>query len=119
MSRDRWDEIPPELQAIITEEGNRHWEYVRDSAVVDWEPEAIDGNTDGGMVHAELSSEIHGTMFQANLDSVLPRWVERAGGPHSEAVRIFNAIIGPIIDVHITPDGSVAYPVPPKPERQY
>ena len=112
MSRDRWNEIPPELQAIITEEGNRHWEYVRDSAVVDWEPQAVDGNTAGGMVHAELPPEIHEAMFQANLDSVLPRWVERAGGHHSEAVRIFNEIIGPIIDVHINPDGLAAYPVP-------
>jgi len=112
MSRDRWNEIPPELQAIIVEEGNRHWESVQGSAVADWEPEAIDGNTAGGMVHAELSSEIHEAMFQANLKSVLPRWTERAGGPHSEAVRIFNEIIGPIIDVHISPDGFAAFPVP-------
>ncbi len=116
MSRDRWNEIPPELQAIITEEGNRHWEYVRDSAVVDWEPQAVDGNTAGGMVHAELPPVIHEAMFQANLDGVLPRWVERAGGHHSEAVRIFNEIIGPIIDVHIAPDSFPAYPVPGNPD---
>ena len=116
MSRDRWDEIPPELQAIITEEGNRHWEHMTDLAIGEWEHEAIDENTEGGMTHSPLSPEIHDVIFQANLYSVLPRWVERAGGPHSEAVRIFNEIIGPIIDVQIYADGSVAYPVPPKPK---
>lgn len=116
MSRDRWDEIPPELQAILIEEGNRHWEYMRDLATGEWEREAIDENVEGGMIHSPLSPEIHEAMFQANLNSVLPRWVERAGGPCSQAVRIFNEIIGPIIDVQIYTDGSVAFPVPPKPK---
>ena len=114
MNRDRWDEIPPEFQAIITEEGNRHWEYVRDLAVGEWEGDAIDENIEDGMIHSPLSPEIHEAMFRANLDNVLPRWVERAGGPCSEAVRIFNEIIGPIIDVQIYADGSVAYPGPAK-----
>ena len=109
MNRDQWDEIPPELQAIITMEGNRHWERVRDLAIGEWEREAIDENVAGGMIHSPLSPEIHEAMFQANLNSVLPRWVERAGGPHSEAVRIFNEIIGPIIDVQINPDGFAAF----------
>jgi len=116
MNRDRWDEIPPKFQAIITEEGNRHWEYVRDLAVGEWEGDAIDENIEDGMVHSPLSPEIHEAMFRANLNNVLPRWVERAGGPCSEPVRIFNENIGPIIDVQIYADGSVAYPVPPKPK---
>jgi len=116
MNRDRWDEIPPKFQAIITEEGNRHWEYVRDLAVGEWEGDAIDENIEDGMIHAPLSPEIHEAMFRANLNNVLPRWTERAGGPCSEPVRIFNEIIGPIIDVQIYADGSVAYPVPPKPK---
>ncbi len=115
MNRDRWNEIPPEFQAIIIEEGNRHWEHMTDLAIGEWEHEAIDENTEGGMIHSPLSPEIHDVIFQANLYSVLPRWVERAGGPHSEAVRIFNEIIGPIIDVHINPDGFAAYPVPGNP----
>ncbi len=119
MSRDRWDEIPPDLQAIIIEEGNRHWEHMTGLAIGEWEREAIAENVEGGMIHSQLSPEIHEAMFQANLNSVLPRWVERTGGSHSEAVRIFNEIIGPIIDVQIYADGSVAYPVPPKPKRQY
>ena len=116
MNRDRWNEIPPELQAIIIEEGNRHWESMTGLAINHWEPEAIIGNTAGGMSHSPLSPEIHEAMFRANLSNVLPRWTERAGGPCSEPVRIFNEIIGPIIDVQIYADGSVAYPVPPKPK---
>ena len=116
MNGDLWDEIPPEFQAIITEEGNRHWEHVASLAAEKWERDGIIGNIIGGMTYDGLPTEIHDAIFQANLDSVLPRWVERAGGPHSEAVRVFNEIIGPIIDVQIYADGSVAYPVPPKPK---
>ena len=116
MNRDLWDEIPAEFQAIIIEEGNRHWEHMTDLAATEWEAEAHIGNIVGGMTHANLSPEIHEAIFQANLNSVLPLWVERAGGPNSEAVRIFNQIIGPIIDVQIYADGSIAFPVPPKPQ---
>ena len=116
MNRDLWDEIPAEFQAIIIEEGNRHWEHMTDLAATKWEEEAHIGNIVGGMTHANLSPEIHEAIFQANLNSVLPLWVERAGGPNSEAVRIFNQIIGPIIDVQIYADGSIAFPVPPKPQ---
>ena len=115
MNRDLWDEIPPEFQAIFIEEGNRHWEQMRDAAIGEWEGEAIDENVKGGIVHSPLSLEIREAMFRANLNNVLPRWVERAGGPHSEAVRIFNEIIGPIIDVHINPDGFAAFLAPGNP----
>ena len=110
MNRDRWNEIPPEFQAIIIEEGNRHWEYMTDLAIGEWEREAIDENIAGGMIHSQLSPEIHEAIFQANLDKVLPCWVERAGGPSSEAVRIFNQHIGPAVNVHIDPDYPVACP---------
>lgn len=116
MNGDLWDEIPREFQAIIIEEGNRHWEHVAGLAADKWEQDGIIGNIIGGMNYSALPPEIHDEIFEANLVSVLPRWVERAGGPHSEAVRIFNEIIGPIIDVQIYADGSVAYPVPPKPK---
>ena len=99
MNRDLWDEIPLEFQAIIIEEGNRHWEHVASLAAEKWERDGIIGNILGGMTYDGLPTEIHDAIFQANLDGVLPRWVERAGGPHSEAVRVFNEIIGPIIDV--------------------
>ena len=116
MNGDLWDEIPPEFQAIIIEEGNRHWGHVASLAADEWERDGIIGNIIGGMNYSALTPEVHDAIFEANLVSVLPRWVDRAGGPHSEAVRIFNDIIGPIIDVQIYADGSVAYPVPPKPK---
>ena len=81
MSRDQWDEIPPELQVVIIDEGNRHWEHMTGLAIGEWEREAVDENIEGGMIHSPLSPEIHEAMFQANLSSVLLRWVERAGGP--------------------------------------
>ena len=108
MNRDRWDSIPSDLQAIIIEEGNRHREKSSELASMEWTQEAISTHTENGMVHAELSPEIHDAMLQAHLNSVLPRWVERAGGPDSEAVRLFNEVVAPIVGVNINPDGSAA-----------
>ncbi len=108
MNRDLWDSIPSDLQAIIIEEGNRHQEKSRELASTEWTQEAISTNTENGMVHSELSPEIHDAILQAHLNSVLPRWVERAGGPDSEAVRLFNEVVAPIVGVNINPDGSAA-----------
>jgi hypothetical protein len=42
------------------------------------------------------------------LQHVLPRWVERTGGADSEAVRIFNEKVSPIVGVKINPDGTAS-----------
>ena len=116
VNRDLWDEIPTEFQAIITEEGNRHREYVTGLAIAEWEREAVNENIAGGMTHDDLPAEIHEAIFQASIDNVLPCWIGRAGGPNSEAVRIFNQHIGPAANLHVDPDYHVSCPgAPPEP----
>ena len=113
INRDLWDSIPPDLKLIIIEEGYRHREKLRKLAMTVWPEEVIAVNTESGMVHAELSLEMHEALFQAHLNSALPRWVERAGGPDAEAVHLFNEAIAPIVNVSINPDGSVSSPAQP------
>ena len=40
------------------------------------------------------------------LNTILPNWVERTGGPDSDAVNLYNEKVAPIVGVTINPDGS-------------
>ena len=105
MNKDVWDSIPPDLQAIIREEGERHQRTSRDWVETIWAQEGIDENTEGGMEYIEFSQDIKDALFQAGRNNVLPRWVERTGGPNSEAVQIYNEKAAPIIGVRVGADG--------------
>ena len=105
MNKEVWDSIPPDLQAIIREEGERHQRTSREWVETVWAQEGIDENTAGGMEYIEFSPEIKEALFQAGRNNVLPRWVERTGGPNSEAVRIYNEKAAPIIGVRVGADG--------------
>ena len=101
-----WQSLPPEFRAIIAEEGMRHQEAARERVTTLWAREAIRENSDGGMTHLELSPEIRDGLLQASRDRALPSWVERAGGPGADAVRLFNEVVGPLVKVRINADGS-------------
>ena len=106
MNKDVWESIPPDLQAIIKEEGARHQGTSREWVETIWAQEGIDENTaDANMEYIEFSPEIRDALFQAGRDNVLPRWVERTGGPNSEAVQIYNEKAAPIIGVRVGSDG--------------
>ena len=106
MNQDVWESIPPDLQAIIKEEGERHQRTSRDWVETIWAQEGIDENTaDANMEYIEFSSEMRDALFLAGRDNVLPRWVERAGGPNSDAVQIYNEKAAPIIGVRVGADG--------------
>ncbi len=100
-----WDAILADLQAIIREEGERHQRTSRDWVETIWAEEGIRENTEGGMEYVEFSQEIKDALFQAGRNNVLPRWVERTGGPNSEAVQIDNGKAAPIIGVRVGADG--------------
>ena len=70
-----------------------------------WAQEGIDENTEGGMEYIEFSQDIQDALFLAGRNNVLPKWVERTGGPNSEAVRIYNEKAAPIIGVRVGADG--------------
>ena len=106
MNKDVWESIPPDLQAIIREEGQRHQSTSREWVETIWAQEGIDENTaDDNMEYIEFSPDIQDALFLAGRNNVLPRWVERTGGPNSEAVQIYNEKAAPIIGVRVGADG--------------
>ena len=105
MNKDVWDGIPPDLQAIIKEEGERHQRTSREWVETVWADEGISENTEGGMEYIEFNQEVRDALFQAGRNNVLPKWVERTGGPNSEAVQIYNEKAAPIIGVRVGADG--------------
>ena len=105
MNKDVWDAIPADLQAIILEEGERHQRTSREWVETVWADEGISENTEGGMEYIEFSQEVKDALFQAGRNNVLPKWVERTGGPNCEAVQIYNEKAAPIIGVRVGADG--------------
>ena len=105
MNKDLWESIPPDLQAIIKEEGARHQRTSREWVETVWAQEGIDENTAGGMEYVEFTPEVQEALYQAGRNNVLPKWVERTGGPDSEAVRIYNEKAAPIVGVRVGADG--------------
>ena len=105
INKDRWDEIPADLQAIMREEAMKH--QVENRRLVEnvWDPLGITDNVAGGMEHIPFSQALKDAQKQAAIDVVIPNWVNRTGGPDSEAVKMFNEFVGPIIGVTINSDG--------------
>lgn len=105
---DIWNEMPPDLQNIILEEGARHAYLNRHLVLLSTEPEAVDHSAGRGVRYAPFSDRVKERMRQSAIESVVPRWVERVGGPSSEAVQLFNQAVRPIVNVQIDPDGSAS-----------
>jgi TRAP-type C4-dicarboxylate transport system substrate-binding protein len=111
MNLKKWDQLPTDIQQIILEEGQRTTEWIITQLPL-WDQEGVDLNLEGdgnsGMEWIKFSPEIASAIRQTAIDVILPQWVERAGGPDTEAVQIFNKLIGPIINVQVNPDGSAS-----------
>ena len=97
-----WAEIPPDLQQILLEEGLKHEERNLE-AVYEWDNEAVGQNIAEGMVYNEFSSEMQSVLKDAAINDVLPKWIDRAGGPESEAGELYNSLVAPIAGVVIQP----------------
>ena len=104
--------MPPDLQAIIREEGARHEELTRQRALGEWFKAGLTQNLDAGMKWLELPPEVKELMRQAAIDRVLTNWVHRAGGPGSPAVRVFEQEVAPILGVSIRDDGTAVAVAP-------
>ncbi|MCH7735929.1 MAG: TRAP transporter substrate-binding protein DctP [Chloroflexi bacterium] len=105
INKDRWEEIPADLQAIMKEEALIHQKENRRLVEAVWDPKGITDNVEGGMEFVEFSQELKDALRQASIDVVIPNWVNRNGGPGSEAVTMFNDLVGPIIGVTIDSNG--------------
>ena len=63
-------------------------------------------NIEQGITYSEFSPEMHQILKDAAVSEVLPKWIERAGGPDSEAGQLYNRLVAPISGVVVNPDGT-------------
>lgn len=108
MNKTRWEELPPDLQVIIKEEGAKAEAINLDLLRNKWSVEAIQTNEAAGMTHLPFTPEVEAKLHEIALDSIVPNWVKRVGGVDTEAVRLFNEIATPILGVKINPDGTAS-----------
>ena len=106
MNADRWNEIPADLQAIILEEAKIHSDINRALVTDDWVKEGLDDNIGGGMEYIEFTPEIKAALKKAAMEKVVPNWVDRVGGPDSDAVAMYNTYVAPLLGISIDSNGN-------------
>ena len=105
---DVWNSLPADFQAILLEEGAKYeLEFFRVTPVLSGL--GIPKLLDQGMIYTPFSEEIRTFLFEeVALKKVVPQWVNRVGGPDTEAVALFNETVGPVAGILINPDGSAS-----------
>ena len=107
MSPHVWNDLPPDIQQIMVEEGARHeLEGLRVTPA--WNEVWIPRNVEAGMVFQEFTPEL--LEHQRNVvapDFVIPGFVRRQDADNRDAmIDLFNEKIAPIVDIRIRPDGT-------------
>ena len=105
VNRANWNKLPVALQTIIREEVARHEKLVLRNTIFTWEKDGVQDNIAGGMSLVPLTQKLEELMSDAAIERVLPNWLKRSGGPNSEAARIFNDKVAPIVGVRVNPGG--------------
>ena len=105
---DRWAELPDDLKTILREEGARSEAVNLDLLLTKWGTEGEQNNVDAGMELINISPEIQDRLREISLEIIIPNWIQRSGGPDSEAAALFNKIASPILKVKVNPDGSAS-----------
>ncbi len=106
MNKDIWENLPPDLQAIVLEEGAKaELEMLRLGAVQN-EVGLLKNVEKGGMEYLEFSAELRAQSDRAVIDAVIPNWAQRVG-LDSPWIGIFNEKMGPVVGYQIEADGSV------------
>ena len=95
-----------DLQGTIQEEAAKHEALTMKNATTIWDQNGIDENVAGGMEYSQFNDELVESMRQAAISKVLPNWITRAGGPNSEAAKIYNDKVAPLPRVRVLADGS-------------
>ena len=108
MNKDQFDRLPPDFQQILLEEGAKfELEILRVAPILG--EIGIPRAVDTGLEYSEFSPELWDYIFnEVVLNRIVPKWVERTGGPDSDAVALFNDKASPIVGVKINPDGSAS-----------
>jgi TRAP-type C4-dicarboxylate transport system substrate-binding protein len=106
-NRKVWEELPADIQQILIEEGAKHeLESLRLSPIQNLV--GVPKNVATGLELIEFTPEINDFMVnEVVLKKVVPNWVKRAGGPDSDAVKLFNEKVAPIVGVTINSQGEV------------
>ena len=105
---DKWAELSPEAQRVLKEVGAEFDVENRRLIEAQWDPDGINLNVAEGMEYHDFPDDVKAQMRVTALETIIPNWVDRAGGPDSEGVRIFNDKVGPIVGVVINADGSAS-----------
>lgn len=106
MHRAAFDRLPPDLQAILLEEGARHeLEALRLAAIQN--EVGIQQNLNAGLEWAPFSPDLQALSRRAVRDQVIPGWIERVGDLSHPVFAVFNEKVSPIAGLRIEPDGRV------------
>ena len=108
MNKDQFDNLPPDFQQILLEEGAKfELEILRASPILG--ETGIPKAVETGLEYSEFSPELWDYIFnEVVLNRIVPKWVERTGGPDTDAVALFNEKAAPVVGVKINPDGSAS-----------
>ena len=101
-----WNSLPEDFQAIILAEGLLHSDRAK-AAALQADIEAEGQLIELGMEHSNFSPEMLALLKEGARLSVIPNWAKRAGGPESEAVKLYNSKVAPITGLYVASDGSV------------
>ncbi len=108
MSSDSWERLPEDIQQILLETGRDYEDLAKKTLIEEWNVISVDANVESGMLHKPFSDEVQARMREVALTVILPNWVQRTGGPDSDAVTLYNDKVAPIIGVSINPDGTAS-----------
>ena len=107
INKEVWESIPDDLKAIFEEESARmELEALRLGSIQN--ELGLQKNIDAGLEYIEFGPEMRALSDQSVNQSVLPKWVERVGGPEEFFVQeVFNEAIGSIVGIRIETDGTI------------
>ena len=106
MNEKIWNGIPEDLQQIMIEEGAKsELEALRIGSIQN--ELGLEKNLLAGMEFVEFNDEMRALSDRSVMESVVPNWVDRVGGPEQDIVRVFNEKIGTIIGLKIEADGAI------------
>ena len=89
MNKDKREELPPDLQAIVLEEAAKvEMEMLRLGAIQN-EVGLLKNVEVGGMEYTEFSPELRAKSDQAVIQGVIPNWADRVG-LDSPWIGVFN-----------------------------
>jgi TRAP-type C4-dicarboxylate transport system substrate-binding protein len=94
INKDIWNSIPPESQKIMQEEADKI-EQKNFELIAQWDTDGLRKNIEKGMIEKPLTPEMIEAIRKVVREQVIPKWIERTGGPNGEGVKYFNEIISP------------------------